>query len=145
MKGVPGVMVLLSNTSDFSLMGILMPCFANSSRSLSSSFSYVSIQALRLSSEIMLSTQQFCAKQHVQAASCLFDTLLAGCCSCGTHICLVGQVSRQAMHPAEIILLPFPRHPVPHETAWNAAGSSLRVAQLHLQHSKTEGQTSTIV
>jgi len=38
-----------------------------------------------------------------------------------------------------MVFLPFPQHPVPHGTAWNAAGSSLRVAQLHLQHGKTEG------
>ncbi len=84
----------------------------------------------------MLSKQHFCAKQHVQAASYLVYTLLTGYCNC--DICLFGQVSKQALHLAETIFLPFPRHPVPHGTAWNAAGSSLRVAQLHLQHGNTE-------
>lgn len=40
MKGVPGVIVLLSNNSDLSLTGMLMPCLANSSLSRSSSFSW---------------------------------------------------------------------------------------------------------
>ena len=39
MKGVPGVMVLESKVSPFSLTGRRMPCFSNSARSLASSFS----------------------------------------------------------------------------------------------------------
>jgi hypothetical protein len=40
MKGVPGVMVLLSATALFSLRGTWIPCLANSSRSRSSSASF---------------------------------------------------------------------------------------------------------
>ena len=93
----------------------------------------------------MLGKQKSYAKQHVHAATWLFYPLLVckqlvsftlcllAACHCGTCICQLGHVSRQALHPAEVILLPFPRHPVPPGIAWSAADSSLRVAQLHLQ------------
>ncbi len=99
-------------------------------------YQYTSI-VIQLQSSCLVSSNSTQSSISMLQLICSTLCLLAAC-SCGTCICLLGNVSRQALHPAKTIFLPFPRHPVPPGNAWNAAGSSLREAQLHLQHGNTE-------
>ena len=68
---------------------------------------------------LVIKLQKSClvSSSFMQSSMCMlqlvcFTLCLLAACRCGTCICLLGHVSRQALHPADIILLPFPRHPV---------------------------------